>query len=123
MDEGEREQGRTGDRRGEPGGVREGPEGQSLQGLEPDVVGRVLPAPGDGGGDTEAAWRRDPRARGALRRGQDRADRGGGPAGAGGGAGVLPGFLRVPAAPGCAGRGGGMPGALLEVDRKSTRLN
>src|SRR2546429_4179358 len=35
-------------------GVRGRPEGQPLQGLEPDVVGDVLPAPGEGSGNTEA---------------------------------------------------------------------
>ena len=54
--------GRTGSRHR---GIREGSERQSLQDLEPDVLGDVLPAPGDGGGDTQAAWRGDPRARGA----------------------------------------------------------
>ena len=30
-----------------------GSEGQSLQDLEPDVIGHVLPAAGEGSGDTE----------------------------------------------------------------------
>src|ERR1022692_3218809 len=88
LDQGEREPGCTWGGRAVHRGVREGPEGQSLQDLEPDVLGDLLPAPGDGGGDPQAAWRRDPRARGALRRGQDRADRGRGPAGGSGGTGV-----------------------------------
>ena len=40
-------------------------------------LGQLLPAPGEGGGNTEAAWRRDQDARGADRRGQDRPDGGG----------------------------------------------
>ena len=63
--------------------VREGSEEQSVQDLESDVLGDVLPASGEGGGDPEAAWRRDPNSRGAHCRGQGRADRGGGPAGSG----------------------------------------
>src|SRR5690242_14537159 len=61
--------------------VREGSEEQSLQDLEPDVFGQLFPAPGAGGGGAKTSWRRHPGARGAYRRGQNRADRGGSPAG------------------------------------------
>src|ERR1035437_507821 len=113
LDQGEREQGRTRGGRAVHRGLREGPERKPVQGLEPDVLGDVLPASGDGGGNTKATRRRDPRARYSLRRGQDRADRGRGPAGGSGGTGVPPGLLRVPARQVAAGRGDGMPEALL----------
>jgi hypothetical protein len=46
--QGEREQGRTWGGRAVHRGIREGPEEQSLQDLEPDVVGDLLfPAAGD----------------------------------------------------------------------------
>ena len=44
--------------RADPGGVRGRSEGQPLQDLEPDVLGDLFPAPGQGGGDTKTAWRR-----------------------------------------------------------------
>ncbi len=47
-------------------GIREGSEEQSLQGLEPDVLGKLFPAPGAGRGDPEAARRRDARPRSAY---------------------------------------------------------
>ena len=64
---------------------------------------------------------RVPDSRGANCRGQNRADRSRGPAGEGGGTGVPPGLLRVPARPVGAGRGGGMPEAVLEegLDNRS----
>ena len=52
--------------RGAPGvdgvthrGVRQGSEEQPVQDLESDVLGVLFSASGDGGGDTEAAWRWD----------------------------------------------------------------
>ena len=51
---------------------------------------------------------------GARCRGQNRADRGRGPAGEGGGTGVPPGLLRIPAREVGPGRGGGMPETVLE---------
>ena len=40
-------------------------QGQPVQGVEPDVLGHLVSAPGAGGGDTEAARRRHEGARGA----------------------------------------------------------
>ena len=71
----------------------------------PPVKAVEIPKPHGGG----------TRVLGVPRRGQDRADRGGGPAGESGGTGVPPRLLRVPARTGRAGRGGGMPEALLGV--------
>ena len=55
---GESEPWRCGRGWGVSGGIRDGPEEQSLQGLEPDVVGLVLPRPvparRDSEGQTEA---------------------------------------------------------------------
>ena len=107
--------------RGAPGvdgvthrGVREGSEEQSVQDLESDVVGDLFSASGDGGGDTETAWRWDQNPRGADDRGQGRPDGGGPEAGGEGRADLSPGLLRLPAGPVGPGRGGGMPGAVLE---------
>src|ERR1039458_10593089 len=58
--EGEGQQGRTGAGWLLGRGLRNRSEGQSVQDLESDDVGQLLSASGDGGGDTEAAWRRDP---------------------------------------------------------------
>ena len=66
-----------------------GVDGQSIAAFGEDLKGNLYKVwnrmssgtyfrPGDGGGDTEAAWRRDPGSRGAGCRGQDRADRSGG---------------------------------------------
>src|SRR5512132_2267383 len=115
LSEGAGQQGRTGRRRLHDRDVREGSEEQSLQDLEPDVLGQLLSAPGAGGGGTETAWRRHPGSRGAHRRGQNRADRGGRPAGESGGTEIPPRLLRVPAAPVGTGRGGHVPGTLLVV--------
>ena len=95
-------------------------QGESVQDLEPDVLGKLLSPSGAGGGNTETARRRDPDARGAHRRGQDRADGGRGASGGTGGTDVPPGLLWVPAGTVGPGRGRGMPGALLE-DRLGDR--
>src|SRR5215207_1835835 len=94
-------------------GFRDRSEEQLVQDLESDVLGVLLPAGGQGGGDTETAWRRGPRARRAHRGGQNRADRGGPQAGGEGRADLPSGLLRLPAGPLGAGRGGGMPRTLL----------
>src|SRR5690349_607843 len=78
-------------------GVRERLAGEPLQDLEPDVLGQLFPAAGQGGGDTETAWRRDKSSRRADGRGQNRADGGGRAFGEAGGTGVPPGLLRLPA--------------------------
>ena len=105
----ERRGGRAVDR-----GVRDGPEGQSVQDLESDVVGQLLSAAGAGGGDTEAARRGVRDARGAHRGRPGRADGGGRAVGAEGGADVPSGFLRLSAGTVGAGRGGRVPAAVLE---------
>src|SRR3954454_9008288 len=70
-------------------------EGQPVQDLESDVVGDVLPAAGQGGGDLEGdRWSAD--ARRCDRGGPDRPDGGGHDAGAGGGTAVPPRLLRLP---------------------------
>src|SRR5512132_2199903 len=46
-----------------PGGVRGRSEGQPLRDLESDEFGVLLSAPGAGGGEPQAAWRRGPFAR------------------------------------------------------------
>src|SRR3954454_8878116 len=70
------QQGRRGGGRGVHRGLREGSEEQFVQGLEPDVLGNVLSAPGQVGGHTEAGWRHANVGR-ADRGRQDRPDRGG----------------------------------------------
>ena len=94
-----------------------GVDGVSLEEFEKDLknnlykiwnrmsLGVLLPAAGAGGGDTEAAWRWGPDARGADGRGQDRPDGGGDAAGGEGRADLPPGLLRLPAGAVGAGRG------------------
>ena len=76
--------------------------------------GSYFPPPGEGGGNTEIAWRWGPRARCAHGRGQDRPDGGGPQAGGEGRTDLPPGLLRVPARTVGPGRGGGMPATLLD---------
>ena len=63
----------------------------------PDEFGVLLSAPGQGGGDPQAAQPGGQGARGADGRGQDRADGRGHVSGAAGGAEVPPGLLWLPA--------------------------
>ena len=55
LDQGEGQSGCTGSGWAVAGGVRGGSEEQPVQDLEPDVVGDLLPAPGEGGGNPEGA--------------------------------------------------------------------
>src|SRR6266498_3579090 len=50
---------------GGSGGVRVRSEEQPVSDLEPAVLGELLPTPGEGGGNTEVAWRWGPNVRGA----------------------------------------------------------
>ena len=72
-------------------------EGQPLQDLESDELGVLLPAPGQGGRDPQAARRRGPRAGRADDRRQGRADGRGHASGGTGGPSVSPGLLWLPA--------------------------
>ena len=81
--------------------VRGRSDGQPLQDLESDELGVLLPAPGQGGGDPQAARRRGPRARRADDRRQGRAD---GRGHASGGDGRTIGSTRTPMATGRAAR-------------------
>ncbi|EFC79005.1 hypothetical protein FrEUN1fDRAFT_7871 [Parafrankia sp. EUN1f] len=109
-----KQQGCPGSGRAGPGGFRGRSEGQPVQDLEPDELGQLLPTPGAGGGNTEAAWRRFENARRAHGRGQDRPNGGGHVFGEPGGTAVPPGFLWVPAGAVGAGRGRGVSGEVLE---------
>ncbi len=72
-------------------------QGQPVQDLESDVVGFLLSAAGQGGGDTETAWRRDQSARRAHGRRQDRSNGGRSEAGGNGRTDLSSGLLRLPA--------------------------
>ncbi len=89
-----------------------GPFGEPFQALESALVGELLPAAGACGRDTEAR-RQLEGSRGADRRGQGRADGRVRVPGAWGGASFSPRLLWVSAGPLGAGRGWGLPGALL----------
>ena len=112
---GQGQQGRPGRGRAGARGVRGRSEEQPLQDLESDEFGVLLSAPGQGGGDPQAAWRRGPRARRADGRRQGRADGRGHASGARVEPSVSPGLLWLPAGQVGSGRGRGMPGAVLEV--------
>src|SRR5881397_1711474 len=84
LGEGQGEQGCGGCGRLLDRGPREGSEEQSVQDLEPDVFGELLPALGARGGDTEIAWRRHQDSWGAHGRGSGRPDGGSAEAGGGG---------------------------------------
>jgi hypothetical protein len=60
---GEGQPGRTGRGRVLAGGLRAGSAGQPVQDLESAGLWQLLPAPGEGGGSTKAAWRRHQDAR------------------------------------------------------------
>src|SRR5664279_2803402 len=95
-------------------GLRSRSEEQPVSDLEPDVFGELLSAPGEGGGDTETAWRGESSGC-ADCGGQNRPNGGGHGIGKAGGADVPSGFLWLPAGPFCAGCGRDMPAALLGV--------
>ena len=95
---GEGEQGSAGGGRAVHRGLRGAAGGQPLPRLEPDVVGNVVPADGEGGGDPQGRGRHQD-ARGADDRRPRCADRGREPDGNRDGK-VLPrGLLRLPAGP------------------------
>ena len=71
------QQGCPGSGRAGAGRVRGRSEGQPLQDLESDELGVLLSAPGQGGGDPQAARRRGPSARRAHDRRQGRSNGGG----------------------------------------------
>ena len=66
---------------------------QPVQAVESALVGELLPAAGEGRGDTEGRGQRGPNPRGAYRRRPDRPDGSGHVPGAAGGAGVPSGLL------------------------------
>src|SRR4029453_9216343 len=111
---GQGQSGCTGGGRGDAGGVRQGSEEQSVQGLESDVLGQLLSASGAGGGDTETARRWEEIPWRADDCGQGRPDGGGSQAGGEGRTDLSSRFLRVPAVSVGSRRGGGMSGAGLE---------
>src|SRR4029453_262168 len=111
---GQGQSGCTGCGRGDAGGVRQGSEEQSVQGLESDVLGVVLSASGAGGGDTETARRWDENPWRANDCGQGRPGGGGPQAGGQGRTDLSSSFLRVPAVSVGSRRSGGMSGAVLE---------
>ena len=71
-------------------------EGQPLQAVEPDVVGKLLPGTGASRGDTEGSGERGQGARGAERGRPGRSDRGRDAAGSEAGADLPPRQLRLP---------------------------
>src|ERR1700738_119920 len=95
-------------------GLREGPEEQSVPGLEPDVLGELLAAAGAGGGNTEAAWWGHQDFGGADRGRPGRSDGSGTQTGSEGRGDLPSGLVRLPSRASPAGRGGGLPAALLE---------
>src|SRR3954451_14483079 len=101
----------------------QGPEEQSVQGLEPDVVGLLLSASGARGGDRKAARRGEAHTRHPHRGRPHRPNGGGQAPGGTGGTGVPPRLLWLP--PGAAGARRGRDGeaAVLAVrlgDRSPT---
>src|ERR1700687_4448832 len=113
--------GRTGCGRGDAAGVRQGSEEQSVQDLESDVLGVLLPASGDGGGDSEAAWRWDENPWDTDGLGQSRPNGGGPEVGGEGRTDLSPRLIWLSTVPVGPGRGGGMSGAVLE-DRLGDRF-
>src|SRR5438034_9556941 len=115
ISQGQGQQGGGRRRRAVDRGVREGPQGEPLQALEPDVLGELLPTASSDGRDTEAGRARGPCPRCAHRGGQDRSDGREDVPGAEGGAYLPPRLLRVPTGAVGAASGGGLPGAMLEA--------
>ena len=111
--EGQGQQGRGGSRRAVDRAVRGGPGPELAQDLEPYVVGLVLPAAGESGGDPQGRRQRGPGARGADRGRPDRPDGSQAVSGAGGGADLPSGLLRLPAGKVRAGCGRRVPAAVL----------
>src|SRR5215472_1061794 len=112
--EGQSQQGGAGSRRGVDQGVREEPGREPLQALESDVLGELLPAAGPSGRDTKTGRARGSGPGGAHRGRQDRSDGREAVPGAGSGANLPRELIWVPAGAVGAGRGRGLPGAVLE---------
>src|SRR5262249_31980502 len=93
---GEDQQGRAGRGRRRERGGREGSEEQPVQDLEPDVLGELLPTPGESGGNTKTAWWRGPDFRRTDRRGQGSPDGGRAETGGEGRTDLPSGLLRLP---------------------------
>src|SRR5664280_1295673 len=112
--EGQIQEGRTGGGRVLHRGLRSRSEQQSVQDLEQDVFGELLPATGAGGGDTEAAWRGYPNVRGTLCVGSGRSDGGSAETGREGRGDLPLGLLRLPSGAVPERRGRGLQEAVLE---------
>src|SRR5712691_8031888 len=112
--EGEGQSGGRRCRRGVDPGVRGEPDGEPLQALESALLGELHAAAGEGGRDTETQ-RRVEGARRAHGRRQDRADGRAPVLGAGGGALLPSGLVRVPAATLGLGGGAGLSRAVLAI--------
>src|SRR5713101_9763584 len=111
--EGEGQPGSCRCRRGVDPGVRGEPDGEPLQALESALLGELHAAAREGGRDTETQWRVEG-ARRAHGRRQGRADGRAPVSGAGGGALLPSGLVRVPVPAATLGLGGGgaLSGAL-----------
>src|SRR3954454_17006847 len=110
---GESQQGCGGSRRSVAGAVRGGPGPESVQDLEPDVVGLLLPAAGEGGGDPQGGRPRGAGPGCADGGRPDRADGGEAVSGAEGRTGLPSRLLRLPAGQVRVGRGRHLPAAVL----------
>src|ERR1700722_19001087 len=111
---GEGQPGGAGGGWGDPRAVRRGSAEQSVPDLESAVIGVLLPASGEGCGDTETPWRWDENPWHTDDCGQGRPDGGGPQAGGEGRTDLSSRFLRVPATTVGSRRGRGMSGAVLE---------
>src|ERR1035437_4869154 len=113
VSESQGQQGCTGSGWADHRGGREGPEEQSVQGLEPDGVGGVLSACAACRADSESSWWHQGAGCGHGR-GPGRPNGGSGTTGGEGGADVPPRLLRLPPGAFRVGRGRGDPTAVLE---------
>ena len=111
--EGQGEQGCGGGRRGVDRAVRGRPGPESVQDLEPAVVGLVFPAAGEGRGDPQGGRQRGAGARSAYGGRPGRPDGGPDVSGGKGGADLSSGLLRVPAGQIRVGRGRDLSSAVL----------